>query len=109
MKLTSSRSKYSIELSQDLDDSAVSLLIEHGLGSRFPTTCNAWKAQNNKSKEATRKSIFEKKQYIDKQLKNDQPLLEDTLAREIIRRILDKLPYVLLFDSVCQNNILMLP
>ena len=108
MELTPSRSKYSIELSQDLDDSAVSLLIENGLGSRFPTPCDAWKAQNTKSKEATRKTIFEKKQDINKKLKNDQSLLADTLAREITGRIQNELPYVLPFDSCLSNKILML-
>ena len=98
MKLTSSRSKNSIELSRDLDDSAVSLLVENGLRDRFPAACDAWKARNTESKDVTRKSVFEKKQLVDKQLKNDQPLLKDALAREITRRIMGAYPYVLLLE-----------
>jgi len=95
-KLTPSRSNHSIDLSKDLDDAAVSLLIEHGLGKRFPDPCGAWKAQNYESEAITQKKIAEGKRYVDEQLKNDQPLLEDILAREIAREILDKYPYVLL-------------
>ena len=109
MKLTPSRSKYSIELSQDLDDSAVSLLVENGLCDRFPAACNAWKAQNTKSKVVAQQSVFEKKKLVDKVLKNDQPLLEATLAREIGMRILDAYPYVLLFKFHLSNEVLILP
>jgi len=93
-ELTLSSSKYSIDLSEDLDDAAVALLIEHGLGSRFPTACDAWRSRNAKSKDSRWKSITEEKRRIDEQLKNDRPLLEDTFAREIKRRILDEYPYV---------------
>jgi hypothetical protein len=103
--LTLSRSKYSIGLSKDLDDDMVSLLIKHGLGSRFPTPCDAWKSRNAKSEETAQRSISEEKQHVDEQLRNDQPLLEDTLAREIIKRILVKYPYVFL-SSTYQNMIL---
>jgi len=95
-ELTLSRSKHSIELSKDLDDTAVSLLIEHGLGKRFPDPCSAWKARNAESERIARKNITEGKQLVDVQLKNDQPLLEDILAREIAREILRAYPYVLL-------------
>jgi hypothetical protein len=93
---TPPRSKYSIGLGEDLDDAAVSLLIKQGLGSRFSTLCDAWKSRNAESEGTAQKSIFEEKRRVDEQLKNDQPLLEDTLARGIISRILDKYPYVLL-------------
>ena len=96
VELTPSRSKYSVDLSKDLDDAAVSLLIEHGLGSRFSTVCHAWKTRNAENKEAARKSIFEGKQRVDEELKNSQPQLEDMLAREVSRRILDTYPYVFL-------------
>lgn len=99
IKLTPSRSKFSIGLSQDLDDSAVSLLVENGLRNSFPTVCDTWKAQNIKNKEITQKSISEKRRDVDEQLRNDQPLLEDALARGVTRRILDTYPYVLLFGS----------
>ena len=95
--LIPSRSKYYIDLSQDLDDTAVSLLIEHGLGKRFPTACDTWKSRNAENKEIVRKSIFEEKQRVDEILKNERPLVEDTLARGIARRILDAYPYVLSF------------
>jgi hypothetical protein len=94
IKLTPSRSKHPIDLSKDLDDAAVSLLIEHGLGSRFPTACDAWRSRNTESKKATWKSISEGKRRVDEELKNDQPLLEDALAKEVTRRILDACPYV---------------
>ena len=109
MKLTPSRSKYSIELSQDLDDSAVSILVENGLCNRFPAACNALKAQNTKSKAIIQQCVFEKKKLVDKDLKNDQLLLEDTLAREIGMRILNAYPYVLLFKFHLSNKVLILP
>ena len=95
-KLILSRSKYSIDLNQDLDDVAVSLLIEHGLGKRFPSACDAWRTRNAKNKETIQKDIYKEKQYVDEQLKNDQPLLENMLAREMARRIMDEYPYALL-------------
>lgn len=95
-ELTPSRSKYSIDLSKDLDDTAVSLLIKHGLGKRFPDPCSAWKAQNFESGRITQKTIAEKKQFVDAQLKNDQPQLDDTLARGIVKEILNTYWYVLL-------------
>ena len=94
LKLTLLRSKYSIELSQDLDDTAVSLLIESGLKNRFSIACATWESQNSESKEITRRSIVERKKSADEELRRDQPLLEDILAREIIRRILEAYPYV---------------
>lgn len=93
-KLTLPRSKYYISLSQDLDDNAVSLLIENGLSGRFSTACNAWKFRNAESKEATQRSISEEKLHIDEQLKGNLPLLEDTLTKEITRRILEIHGYV---------------
>jgi len=99
MKLTLSRSKHSIELSQDLDDSAIFLLVENGLCNKFPAACDAWKARNTNSKEIAQKSVSENRQLVDKQLKGDKPLLEGALAREIARQILGACPYVLPFDS----------
>ena len=93
IKLILSRSKYYIDLNRDLDDVAVSLLIENGLGKRFPVPCDAWRSRSAENKETLRKSIFEEKRRVDEQLKNDQPLLEDTLAKEVIRRIIDAYPY----------------
>lgn len=99
ISLTLSRStKYSIELSRDLDDPAVSLLIENGLYKRFRSACDAWKARNSENKEAFWKNASENRQLVDKRLKDDQLLLEDVLTREITRRILDAYPYVLLFE-----------
>ena len=98
MKLTPLRSKYSIELDQDLDDSAVSLLVENGLKRRFPDAYHAWEIRNTESKKTAQKSVFENKLNVDKHLRDDQPLLEDALTREITRRILDSYPYVLLFE-----------
>ena len=95
MKLTPLRTERFIELSRDLDDTAVFLLIENGLGTKFPTVCEAWKVQNAKNKEVTRKNVSEGKQLVDQQLKDGQPLLEDMLTGEIIRRILDTSPYVI--------------
>jgi len=86
------RSKYLIDLSNELDDASVSVLIEHGLGNRFPAPCNSWRSCNAKTKEATRKSIYEGKQQVDEQLKSDKFLLEDTLTKEMMRRILDVCP-----------------
>lgn len=77
---------------EDLDDNLVSLLIKHGLGSRFPTPCNSWRLYTTKSKETTQKHIFEGKQRVDEQLNNDRPLLEDTLARGMVKKILDACP-----------------
>ena len=98
MSLILQRSKYSIDLSNDLDDAAVFVLIEHGLGNRFPAPCISWRSCNAKSKETMQKSIYEGKRQVDEQLKNGQSLLEDTLTREIMRRILDACPYVTLSD-----------
>ena len=95
MKLTPLRTKHFIELTRDLDDTAVYLLIENGLGNKFPTACEAWKAQNAKDKAVTRESISEGKQLVDQQLKDSRPLLEDMLTGEIITRILDTSPYVI--------------
>jgi hypothetical protein len=108
MKLTLSRSKYSVDLSQDLDDAAVSLLVENGLNSRFPAACEVWKSRNAESRATTKKSIIEKRKDVDEQLKMDQTLLEGTLAREIVRRILEKYPYVLLFQFCFEIQVLML-
>jgi len=83
-----------IDLGKDLDDAAVALLIEHGLGNRFPTPCVTWRSSNAKCKETTRVCIYEEKRKVDEMLKNDRLLLEDTLAREMVRRILDACPYV---------------
>ena len=104
MKLMSSRSKYSIELSQDLDDAAVFLLVDNGLRNRFPAACDAWKARNTRGKEISQKSVSENKQRVDKELKDGQPLLEFTLARGITRKILDAYPYVLLFKFHLTKN-----
>jgi len=98
MRLMLLRSKYSIGLSQDLDDDAVSLLIKNGLGDRFPTACAAWKSRNAESKEVTRRCISEEKQGINEQLKDNQPLLEDALVGEITRRILEVYPYVFILS-----------
>lgn len=93
-KLTLLRSKSFIDLSTDLDDAAVSLLIDNGLKSRFPTVCSAWKVHNSEIKDATQKSIHQKKKDVDEELRNGKPLLDDALAKEILRRILDAYPYV---------------
>ena len=99
LKLTPPRSKYSIELSQDLDDTAVSLLIENGLKNRFSTACATWESQNSERKEIARRSIVERKKSVDEELRKDQPLLEGILATEMIRRILEAYPYVSLTQS----------
>ena len=101
-KLTLSRSKYSIDLSQDLDDAAVSILVQNGLDNKFPAACGAWKSRNAESKETARKSIIEEKQRVDRKLADDRPLLEDTLAGELAKRILDAYPYV--FHSSAENK-----
>ena len=88
-KLTLSRFKHFIDLSKDLNDTAVSLLIEHGLEKRFPSPCSAWKARSAESERITQKTIAEGKQSVDAQLKNDQPQLKDILAREIVKEILN--------------------
>jgi hypothetical protein len=94
-KLTLPRSTYFIDLSRDLDDGAVSLLINNGLKDRFPAACDAWKLNNIKSKETTEKAIVEKKRQVDEDLRNSKSQLEDTLSREITRRIMEAYPYVL--------------
>jgi hypothetical protein len=99
LKLTLPRSKYYIELSHDLDDIAVSLLIKGGLKNRFPTPCVTWESQNSESKEIVRRDTVERKKSVDEELKRSQPLLEDILAREMIRRILEEYPYVSLTQS----------
>lgn len=90
------RSRYSIELSQDLDDAAVSLLIENGLDKRFPVACAAWKLETSESSAIAQKCALEKKKLVDEKLINDKSLLEDTLARELTRGILQAYPCVLL-------------
>jgi len=99
MKLTPSRFKHSIELSQDLDDSALLILVENGLHNRFPAACDAWKARNTNSREIAQNSVSENRQLVDEQLKDDKPLLEGALARKIARQILGACPYVLPFES----------
>ena len=96
MLLIPQRSRYLIDLSNDLNDAAVSILIDQGLGSRFPAPCISWRSSHAKNKETTQKSIYEGKRQVDDQLKNDRPLLEDTLTKEMARRILDACPYVTL-------------
>ena len=96
MSLTPQRSKYLIDLSNDLDDAAVFILIDHGLGNRFPAPCISWRSHNAKSRETTQRAIQEGKRQVDDQLKNDRSLLEDILTREMMRRILDACPYVTL-------------
>lgn len=93
MKLMQPRSKYIVDLSKDLDDVEVSLLIKHGLGSRFPTACDAWKSRNIGSEETAQQRISEEKRRIDEELRNDQPWLEDILAKETTKIILDVCPY----------------
>lgn len=104
VKLMPSRSKHSIELSRDLDDDAVSLLVENGLQRRFSIACDAWKTRNTNSKEIAQKDVSENRKLVDKQLKDDQPLLEATLAREMMRKFLDVYPYVLLFEFYLTKN-----
>lgn len=94
--LTTSRSKFSIELDEDLNDAAVSLLIENGLKKRFPAACEVWKCRTSKSRETAQKCMFEKKKRIDEELGKDKSLLEDSLGREVARRILKVCPCVLL-------------
>ena len=72
----------------------MALLIDHGLGNRFPAPCNTWRSSSAKCKETTQECIYEEKREVDEKLKNDRLLLEDTLAREIVRTILDACPYV---------------
>lgn len=93
-ELTPSRSKYFVDLSEDLDDASVSLLVQHGLGNKFPTACSTWKSRNAKSKETTQKSFLEGKQRVDEELKKDRPVLENTLAKEVTRTILHAYPCV---------------
>lgn len=95
MIFTPLRSGYSIELSQDLDDDAVSLLIKNGLETRFPTACATWKARTSENNETVRKRILEEKQRANEGLGNDKSLLEGTLAREVTRRIFEEYPCVL--------------
>ena len=109
MKLKPLSTKHSVELSRNLDDAAVSLLIENGLDMKFPAACDAWKAQNAKNNEVTRKSAFEGKQHVDEQLKDDRPLLENMLTREIIRRILNVSPYVMLSEFCLSKRVLIFP
>jgi len=85
-------SKYYIELSQDLDDAVVLLLVENGLRERFPAICDAWKSQLYESKATARKCVLEKKKCLDEEIKNDKSLLEDTLAKEVTRKILKAYP-----------------
>lgn len=108
-KLMPLRTKYSIELSRDLDDAAVSLLIENGLDMKFPTICDTWKTQNAKNKEMTRKSVFEGKQLADKRLNDDKPLVENALTREIITRILGISSYVILSEFCLLKKVLTFP
>jgi hypothetical protein len=95
--LTPPRSKYPVELSQDLDDAAVSLLIQNGLKKKFRVACDTWKSRIAESKETFWKSVQEEKKHVDEELGNDRPLLEDTLTREVVRRILEVYPCVSLF------------
>ena len=95
-----------IDLSKDLDDAAVAVLIDHGLGNRFPAPCVSWRSSSAKNKEATQKCIYEGKRQVDEQLKNDRLSLENTLAREMVRRILDACPYVVPSRVICKITIL---
>lgn len=95
VKLTLPRSTCFIDLSRDLDDEAVSLLIDNGLKNRFSAACDTWKLNNIKSKETTQKAIAEKKRQVDEDLRSSKSLLEGTLSREITRRIMEAYPYVL--------------
>lgn len=88
MMPTLSRSNYPINLSRDLDDAAVSLLINNGLRKRFPTPCDTWRSHNFESKETTQKTILEKKKHVDEELRESKHLLEDTLAQEITKKVL---------------------
>lgn len=94
--MPSRSNKYFLDLSDDLDDVAVSLLIQQGLGTRFPAPCGTWRSHNAKSKETARRDTLEGKRQVDEQLKNDQPLLEGNLARVVTKRILDVCPYIFL-------------
>ena len=104
---STSRSKYIVELGEGLDDVEVSLLIENGLKNRFPVACDTWKSQTSKSEETLRKQIAEKKKRVDEELDNDRPLLEDTLTREVARRIWEAYPYVSPFLIYIYSGILM--
>lgn len=103
IKLTPSRSKYSVHLCQDLDDDAVSLLIKNGLGKRFPTACDTWKSRTSGGRKLTQENIRAKKKEVEEELLKDQPLLEDTLAREMVRRILETYPYVCYSNQIFIN------
>ena len=63
---------------------------------KFPAACDTWKSRISESKEATQKCISEKKKRVDEELSNGKSLLEDSLAREVTRRVSEAYPYVLL-------------
>ena len=94
IKLTLSRSTHVVDFSQDLDDDAVSFLIENGLKDRFPNACDAWKSRNSENQGNLQESTNEKKAFIDKELEKDKPSLEGTLASEMIRRFVEEYPWV---------------
>lgn len=96
MILTLSRSKYYIELSQDLDDAAVSLLIENGLKKRFPAACDTWKFRTSESRETSKKCVVEGKHRVEEELNHGKSVLEDILGREVARRISEAYPCVFL-------------
>jgi hypothetical protein len=92
VRLTLSRSTHLVGLSQDLDDDAVSLLIESGLKNRFPPACSTWKSLFSESKNIKQKSIYERKKHIDEELEKEKPFLVGTFVREMIRRISEAFP-----------------
>ena len=82
----------------------MAVLIDHGLGNRFPVPCISWRSANAKNRETTQKCICKGKLQVDEQLKNDQLSLENALAREMVRRILDACPYVVSSRLHLQNH-----
>ncbi|KAJ7246483.1 hypothetical protein C8J57DRAFT_1360578 [Mycena rebaudengoi] len=94
LKLKTLISSGSIRLSPKLTDEAIEILMDHGLGSRYPTPFNAWKSRNKTAKESIEAAGRKEEQEISRKLQDESSQLEPILREAIVDRIQKLFPTV---------------
>jgi hypothetical protein len=69
-------------------------LVENGLRDRFPQECGSWLAQKKAFGKHVDKTTQEKEKQMQEQLMRDFRRLETSLRRELVEKVVEKLPYV---------------
>ncbi|KAJ7509859.1 hypothetical protein B0H11DRAFT_2270198 [Mycena galericulata] len=94
LKLKALISSGSIRLTPKLTDEAIEILMDHGLGSRYPTPFNAWKSRNKTAKESIEAAGRKEEQEICRKLQDESSQLEPILREAIVDRIQKLFPTV---------------